>query len=130
MLLTPEALYVANCHDPSARHPQARAVEGFVAAIEEDAPHFDLCHRLTEHAAVVASSGFAQPEGGGRQFMANNFVLVVDRATLAVEQAPLDVRFVGSPPTVAGPTPARPADPGDSTNPPRRRHGPLTPATQ
>jgi len=118
MLLTPEALYVVNCHDPSARHPQARAVEGFVAAIEEDAPYFDLCHRLTEHAAAVASSGFAQPEGGRWQLMANNFVLVVDRATLAVEQVPLDVRLVGSPPTVAGPAPARQADPGDSTNPP------------
>lgn len=109
MPLTPEALCVANCHGPAARHPQPRTVEGFVAAIEEDAPHFDLCHRLTEHAAVVASSGFAQPEGGGRQFMANNFVLVVDGATLAVEQVPLDVRLVSSPPTDAGPAPARPS---------------------
>jgi hypothetical protein len=42
---------------------------------------------------VVASSGFAQPEGGGWQPIANNSVLVVDRATLAVESTGLDVRI-------------------------------------
>jgi hypothetical protein len=97
MLLTPTALYVVNCHDPSVKPSLPvrlpLTVEGLVAAIEEDAPYFDLRYRCTDSAVVVASSGFAQPEGGGWQPMANNSVLIVDRATLRIQQIALDTHL-------------------------------------
>jgi predicted glutamine amidotransferase len=97
MLLTPEALYVVNCHDVSIKPvlppAETQTVEGMVEAAEEEVPYYDLRYRRTGSAVVVASSGFAQPEGGGWQLMANNSVLVVDRATLSVTEIPLDVRL-------------------------------------
>jgi predicted glutamine amidotransferase len=97
MLLTPEALYVVNCYDPSLppAHGQGRpaTVDGAIEAVEEEALYFGLRYRRSGQSVVVASSGFAQPEGGGWQAIGNNSVFVVDRATLAVESFPLDARI-------------------------------------
>jgi predicted glutamine amidotransferase len=97
MLLTPEALYVVNCHDPSVQPPAPPVVEtvdSVVEQVEEAAPYYDLRYRCTEGSVVVASSGFAQPEGGGWQLMSANSLLVVDRATLEVREHPLGVELV------------------------------------
>jgi predicted glutamine amidotransferase len=97
MLLTSTALYVVNCHDPSVQPSlptlSAPTVEGLVAAIEEDAPYFDLRYRRTRSAVVVASSGFAQPEGGGWRPLANNSMLIVNRETLTVQEIALDAHL-------------------------------------
>jgi predicted glutamine amidotransferase len=97
MFLTPEALYVVNCHDESIRPPlpppDAQSVDDMVAAREEEVPYYDLRYRRSESAVVVASSGFAQPEGGGWRLIANNSLLVVDRAGLEVTEIPMDVRI-------------------------------------
>jgi predicted glutamine amidotransferase len=95
MLLTTGALHVVNCHDAALRPalPPAATVADEIAAVEEQAPYFDLSYRRTSSAVIVASSGFAQPEGGGWRRMENNSVLAVDRATLAVEQVPLSARL-------------------------------------
>jgi predicted glutamine amidotransferase len=97
MLLTPDALHVINCHDPSVRPPApptGRTVDAVVEQVEEAAPYYDIRYRRTDTSVVVASSGFAQPEGGGWQLMAANSLLVVDRATLAIEEHPLGVELV------------------------------------
>jgi predicted glutamine amidotransferase len=100
MFLTPDALYVVNCHDDSLRPDlppaESQSVDEMVEAREEEAPYYDLRYRRTESAVVVASSGFAQPEGGGWRRMANNSLLVVDRARLDVTEIPMDVRIGGS----------------------------------
>ncbi|HZB47565.1 MAG TPA: class II glutamine amidotransferase [Mycobacteriales bacterium] len=97
MLLTPQTLYVVNCHDPHAPPALGQGapatVDGVIEAVEERALWFDLRYRHDGDSVVVASSGFAQPEGGGWQPMAANSLLVVDRASLAVESVPLDVRI-------------------------------------
>jgi predicted glutamine amidotransferase len=99
MFLTPEALYVLNCHDESLRPvlppPEARSVDAMVEAAEEEAPYYDLRYRRTDSSVVVASSGFAQPEGGGWRRMQNDSLLVVDRATLEITELPLDVHIGG-----------------------------------
>ena len=99
MLLTPEALYVVNCHDaslPSPPAPPERTVDGLIEQIELAAPYYDLRYRRSGRSVVVASSGFAQPEGGGWQFIPNNTVLVVDRATLRTEEHPLGVALASA----------------------------------
>jgi predicted glutamine amidotransferase len=100
MFLAPEALYVVNCHDAALRPvlppPEARSVDEMVEATEEEAPYYDLRYRRTGTSVVVASSGFAQPEGGGWRRMENNTLLVVDRATLEVTEIPLGVRIGSS----------------------------------
>ncbi|MCU1671863.1 MAG: hypothetical protein JWP40_4790 [Blastococcus sp.] len=97
MFLTQEALYVVNCHDASIRPdlppPDSQSVDEMVEALEEQAPYYDLRYRRTESSVVVASSGFAQPEGGGWRRMANNSLLVVDRSDLEVSEIPMDVRI-------------------------------------
>jgi predicted glutamine amidotransferase len=97
MILGPEALYVVNCHDDSIRPvlppPDGQTVDDIVEATEEEVPYYDLRYRETGSSVVVASSGFAQPEGGGWRRMANNALLVVGRATLAVTEIPMDVRI-------------------------------------
>jgi predicted glutamine amidotransferase len=97
MFLAPEALYVLNCHDESIRPvlppPEAQSVDEMVEATEEEAPYYDLRYRHTGSAVVVASSGFAQPEGGGWRRLQNNSLLVVDRTGLEVTEIPLDVRI-------------------------------------
>jgi len=72
-----------------------------VEATEEEVPYYDLRYRCTDDAVVVASSGFAQPEGGGWRRMQNNSLLVVDRTSLEVTELPLDVR-IGSTATAEG----------------------------
>jgi predicted glutamine amidotransferase len=97
MFLTAEALYVVNCHDesirPDLRTADAQSVDDLVEAREEEAPYYDLRYRRSASAVVVASSGFAQPEGGGWRRMPNNSLLVVDRAALDVTEIPLAVRI-------------------------------------
>lgn len=95
MLLTPETLYVVNCHDASVRPslppPASVSVEELVESTEEEVPYYDLRYRRTQHSVVVASSGFAQPEGGGWRPTQNNSLLVVDRATLETTEIPMAV---------------------------------------
>jgi predicted glutamine amidotransferase len=95
MIVAPEALYVVNVHDESIRPvlppPEPRTVDEMVEATEDEVPYYDLRYRVTGDAVVVASSGFAQPEGGGWRRMENNSLLVVDRASLQVSEVPLDV---------------------------------------
>jgi predicted glutamine amidotransferase len=96
MLLTPEALYVVNCHDESVRPvmppgEEPQTVDEMVEAAEVEAPYYDLRYRRGESCVVVASTGFAQPEGGGWRSMSRNALLVVDRVTLEVSEMPLDV---------------------------------------
>jgi hypothetical protein len=97
MFLAPEALYVLTCHDESVRPqlppPEEQTVDQMVEATEEEAPYYDLRYRRTGSSVVVASSGFAQPEGGGWRRIANNALLVVDRAGLGITEVPLDVRI-------------------------------------
>jgi len=108
MLLTTEALYVINCHDPSVRPPlpplppPEHTVDGLIEQVEEAAPYYDLQYRCTNSSVVIASSGFAQPDLSGWQLMANNSVLVVDRATLAVEERPLGVHLTPAGTATAG----------------------------
>jgi hypothetical protein len=89
-----------NCHDASLRPvlppPEAQSVDEMVEAAEEEAPYYDLRYRRTGSAVVVASSGFAQPEGGGWRRMENDSLLVVDRTTLEVTELPLDVHIGSS----------------------------------
>ena len=95
MLLAPDALYVVNVHDESIKpvlpEPEPLTVDAMVEATEEEVPYYDLRYRRTADSVVVASSGFAQPEGGGWRRMENNSLLVVDRASLEVSEIPLDV---------------------------------------
>jgi predicted glutamine amidotransferase len=97
MLLTPEKLYVVDCHDPDLRpilgQGRPATVDGEIEAVEKEALYFGLRYRRTDDSVVVASSGFAQPEGGGWRAIENNSIVVVDRATLAVESFALDVRI-------------------------------------
>jgi predicted glutamine amidotransferase len=97
MLLTADALYVINCHDPSLPSPPPppeRTVDLLVEQVELAAPYYDLRYRRSGSSVVVASSGFAQPEGGGWQLIPNNTVLRVDRTTLAVQEHPLGIELV------------------------------------
>jgi hypothetical protein len=73
--------------------PEEQSVDDIVEATEEEVPYYDLRYRLTGDSVVVASSGFAQPEGGGWRRIENNALLVIDRASLAVTEIPLDVRI-------------------------------------
>lgn len=97
MFLTHEALYVVNCHDASVRPPlpppDTQSVDDLVEAREEEAPYYDLRYRRSPSAVVVASSGFAQPEGDGWRRMANNSLLVVERDGLEVTEIPMDVQL-------------------------------------
>ena len=100
MMLGSEALYVVNCHDASLRPvlppPEEQSVDQMVEATEEEVPYYDLRYRRTDGTVVVASSGFAQPEGGGWRRIENNTLLVVNRATLEVTEIPLDVHIGAS----------------------------------
>lgn len=93
MLLTSEALYVISCYDPSMRPvlPAPAPGEDLLAAHSSDETYFELRYRRTENAVVVASSGFPQPSSMGWVGLPNNHLLVIDRATLAVHEHPLDV---------------------------------------
>jgi predicted glutamine amidotransferase len=97
IFLAPEALYVVNCHDASIKPElpplEPRSVDQMLEETEEEVPYYDLRYRRTGDAVVVASSGFAQPEGGGWRRMENNSLLVVGRATLEVTEVALDVRI-------------------------------------
>lgn len=97
LCVTPDALYVINCHDAAQRPviplPRHMSVNELVASVELDAPYFDLRYLRTDHAVVAASSGFAQPPGGGWEQLPNNAVLVIDRRSLEVDLVPLAVQL-------------------------------------
>ena len=97
MLLTPEALYVISCHDPTMRPelPVPRpSGSGRLGPVQEsDETYFDLRYRRSNGAVVVASSGFPQPSDAGWQGLPNNSVLVVDRTTADLELVLLDARL-------------------------------------
>jgi predicted glutamine amidotransferase len=97
MILGPDALYVVNCHDDSIRPVlpplEEQTVDELVESTEEEVPYYDLRYRRTGDSVVVASSGFAQPEGGGWRRMENNALLVVDRRTLEITEIPLEVHL-------------------------------------
>ena len=92
MLLTPAALYVISCYDPSMRPvlPAPAPGDDLLAAHSSDEAYFELRYRRTNGAVVVASSGFPQPMSQGWISLANNHVLVIDRATLTVNEHALD----------------------------------------
>jgi predicted glutamine amidotransferase len=97
LLLTPEALYAVNCHDASLK-PVLPALEpvpaaGVAVAVEAEAPYYDMRYRRTATSVVVASSGFAQPEGGGWTLLPNNSVLVAERGSSVTRVVPLDVEL-------------------------------------
>ena len=98
MLLTPEALYVISCYDPTMRPelPVPRpSVDGRPGSVQEsDETYYDLRYRRTSSGAVViASSGFPQPVEAGWQSLPNNSLLVVDRTTAALDLVLLDARL-------------------------------------
>jgi predicted glutamine amidotransferase len=75
LLLTPSALYAVGWHEPS-RLPSIE----FPGPMEQ---YFDLRYRVDDDAVVVASTGWPQEEW---EVLPNHHVLVVDRATLAVDR--------------------------------------------
>lgn len=91
LLQTPDALHAVNCHDaasfPGASPPQLD--EEGQALLDDHGPYFDLRYRVREDSVTVVSSGIVAPEADGWQVVPQDHVLVVDRATLAVEQVPL-----------------------------------------
>ena len=107
MLLTPAALYVVNCHDPSmlpvVHSGEPITVDSEIRVTEEEVIYFGLRCRRSSQSVVVASSGFGQPEGVGWQQIEGNSLLVVDRATLAVDSIALDVRMTGAGANRCGP---------------------------
>jgi predicted glutamine amidotransferase len=97
MILGPDALYVVNCHDDSIRPVlpplEEQSVDEIVESTEEEVPYYDLRYRRTGDALVVASSGFAQPAGGGWRRIGADSLAIIDRRTLEVTEIPLDVHI-------------------------------------
>jgi predicted glutamine amidotransferase len=87
ILLSPDKMYAISWHDP-ARIPEAELRRrGLASTPEEIAGYFHLAYRMTADAVVAASSGWPQP---GWTALANQSVLVVDRATLEMSVFSLD----------------------------------------
>jgi predicted glutamine amidotransferase len=87
ILLSPDKMYAISWHDP-ARIPEAELRRrGLASTPEEIAGYFHLAYRVTADAVVAASSGWPQP---GWTALANQSVLVVDRATLEMSVFSLD----------------------------------------
>ena len=65
MLLTPEKLSVAGCHDPDLRpilgQGRPATVDGGIEAVEEETLYFGLRYRRTDDSVVVASSASRSP---------------------------------------------------------------------
>ena len=78
LLLTPTTLYAVGWHEPS-RLPSVE----FPGPLEQ---YFDLRYHVDDDAVVVASTGWPQEEW---EVLPNHHVLVVDRASLAVERIAL-----------------------------------------
>jgi hypothetical protein len=87
--LTVRDVLGAKSHDRDLRpilgQGRPATVDGGIEAVEAEALCFGLRYRRTDDSVVMASSGFAQPEGGGWRAIENNSIFVVDRAALAVE---------------------------------------------
>ena len=87
ILLSPDKMYAISWHDP-ARIPEAELRRrGLASTPKEIAGYFHLAYRMTADAVVAASSGWPQP---GWTVLANQSVLVVDRATLEMSVFSLD----------------------------------------
>lgn len=83
ILLSPDRMYAISWHDP-ARIPEAELRRrGLASTPDEIAGYFHLSYRVTADAVVVASSGWPQ---GGWTVLANQSVLVVERATLQMSE--------------------------------------------
>jgi predicted glutamine amidotransferase len=99
ILLSPDKMYAISWHDP-ARIPEAELRRrGLASTPEEIAGYFHLAYRMTADAVVAASSGWPQP---GWTALANQSVLVVDRATLEMSVFSLDSAPTASGRVVAG----------------------------
>jgi predicted glutamine amidotransferase len=99
ILLSPDKLYAISWHDP-ARLPEAELRRrGMAGTPEEIAGYFHLAYRMTADAVVAASSGWPQP---GWTVLANQSVLVVDRATLDMSVFSIDSAPTASGRVVAG----------------------------
>lgn len=99
ILLSPDRMYAISWHDP-ARIPEAELRRrGLANTPAEIAGYFHLAYRATADAVVVASSGWPQP---GWTVLANQSVLVVERATLEMSEFSTGPAF----------SPALPAAPG------------------
>lgn len=84
ILLSPEKLYAISWFHPE-RIPQATLrARGYAPGEVES--YFDLSYRASQHAIVVASSGWPQP---GWTPIPNRQVLVTDRNTLRTDIVPL-----------------------------------------
>lgn len=88
LLETPTALLAINDHDPEAA-PGSSPATSPAGATVDPTTHFDLRHRATDEAVVVASSGFVPVGDDGWELLPNHTVLVVDKATLTTEILPL-----------------------------------------
>ncbi|HTS99490.1 MAG TPA: class II glutamine amidotransferase [Streptosporangiaceae bacterium] len=83
VFLTPDALYAVCFYHPGRIPHDALASRGHDGPTER---YFDMAYRETEHAVVVASSGWSQD---GWTHLPNRHVLVVDRDTLQAKVVPL-----------------------------------------
>ncbi len=84
MFVTPEALYVVNCHDPGQTPGPAMEPDG--------QPYYRLRMRRKADSLVVASSGFPQDDDDGWETLANHSLLIIDVKTLATQQFDLGSR--------------------------------------
>jgi predicted glutamine amidotransferase len=85
LLLSPDTLYAISWHHRD-RVPEASLRTRGYDQPDEIAAYFDLAHRATDSAVVVASSGWPQP---GWTPLENRRVLVADRRTLKTRVRPL-----------------------------------------
>lgn len=88
LLETPSAVYAINDHDPDAAPGSSQPTAGGSAAVDH-ATHFNLHHRITDDAVIVASSGFVPAHADGWGLLPNHTVLVIDKATMATHMVEL-----------------------------------------
>ncbi|HEY5990703.1 MAG TPA: class II glutamine amidotransferase [Streptosporangiaceae bacterium] len=79
VFLAPDAVYAVSWHDPANIPAAAMVSRGYTGPPEHLTGYFHLCHRVSDHCVVVASSGWPQD---GWDMLPNGSVLVIDRTTL------------------------------------------------
>jgi predicted glutamine amidotransferase len=89
MLLTPDALFVINAHDPARVPSLGQTSGGSSSSTEPDTAFYDLHYRQRADSMVVASSGFTQRPEDGWEPLENMRLLRIERGTLASSIAPL-----------------------------------------
>jgi predicted glutamine amidotransferase len=100
ILLSPDRMYAISWHDP-ARIPEAELRRrGLASTPAEAAGYFHLAYRATVDAVVVASSGWPQP---GWTVLANQSVVVVERATLEMSEFSTGPAFSPALPALSAP---------------------------